>query len=372
MGRQTLLEARPDLAAQWHSTRNGDLKPSDITAGSRTKVWWCCEKGHEWLAMVDSRTQGAGCPICLGYKVLPGYNDLATVNPQVAAQWHPTRNGALTPSDVPKGTHKKVWWCCEKGHEWQATVYNRHRGNGCPVCAKERLRGKKLNSNGSLQDKAPELSCEWHPTKNGDLTPSDMTEHSNQKVWWICSKGHEWEASVSSRTSGDNCPFCSGHRVLPGYNDLATVNPVLAAQWHPTRNGELKPYDVTANSGKKVWWVCEKGHEWQATIQHRNEGHRCPYCAGRKVLTGFNDLATLNPKVAAQWHPTKNGDLTPSDVTAGTSKMVWWLCLDCGYEWEASVKYRNQRTYCPRCEKERRILKKRLEEEISLRSKEIM
>ena len=128
----------PLLLRQWHALRNGDLSPRQVSPGSHRKVWWRCERGHDYLAWIAGRTrQGSGCPYCAGTKVLPGFNDLATRVPQIAAQWHPTFNGALTPSMVTPGSHRKVWWQCSEGHVWKAVVHSRAGPQkcGCPVCA---------------------------------------------------------------------------------------------------------------------------------------------------------------------------------------------------------------------------------------------
>ena len=114
---------------------NGDLKPEDFTIGSHKKVWWICDKGHEWKTIVKSRSKGDGCPVCSGQKVLIGFNDLQTLKPIVAAQWHPILNGDLKPEDFTIGSHKKVWWLCDKEHKWDAFIFNRSRGFGCPKCA---------------------------------------------------------------------------------------------------------------------------------------------------------------------------------------------------------------------------------------------
>ena len=106
----------------------------------------------------------------------------------------------------------------------------------------------------SLAIKRPDLAAEWHPHRNGNLTPEMFSKSSSEKVWWKCASGHEWQAVISSRYKGNNCPFCSGKKLLVGYNDLATKNPELAKEWHPTKNGDLKPTDVVYGSGKKVWW----------------------------------------------------------------------------------------------------------------------
>ena len=110
-------------------------------------------------------------------------------------------------------------------------------------------------------------------------------------------------------------------RLVKGENDLATVNPVLAKEWHPTKNGNLNPEDITSGSSKEVWWLCPKGHSYSMVVNQRTKrGYDCPYCSGHRVLKGINDLATTNPDLAKEWNYDKNIDLTPYDVTAGSRK----------------------------------------------------
>ena len=336
---QSLAEKFPDIAAQWHPTRNGDLTPEKVSKSNGRKVWWRCEQGHEWETMVGSRTSGGpGCPVCIGRKVLAGYNDLATTFPEIVAQWHPTRNGDLRPDQVTAGSGKKVWWRCEQGHQWEAMVYSRiSGGSGCPVCS-----GKKvLAGYNDLATRFPDVAAQWHPTRNGDLTPDQVLAGARAKVWWRCQQGHVWETRVGNRTTkGLGCPVCSGQKLLTGYNDLATTFLEVAAQWHPTRNGDLTPDQVSMGSDKKVWWLCELGHEWEVTVNGRtSNGSGCPVCSGHRVLAGVNDLATTFPDFAAQWHSTRNGDLRPDQVSMGTNTKVWWRCEQ-GHVWEATVHSR--------------------------------
>ena len=191
----------------------------------------------------------------------------------------------------------------------------------------------------SLLNTNPDLSKDWHPTKNAPLTPKDVAPNSNKKVWWVCGKDHGWEARIYSRNQGAGCPYCSGQMVCND-NCLATLNPGLAKEWHPTKNASLTPRDVTSGSGQKVWWVCGKGHEWEATVNHRNRGRGCPYCSGR-LATKEKNLLVNNPGLAKEWHPTKNAPLTPKDVAPQSNKKVWWACGR-GHEWEAAVNNRNQ------------------------------
>jgi hypothetical protein len=129
----------------------------------------------------------------------------------------------------------------------------------------------------SLLIKNPALAKEWHPSKNVKLTPKDVTPGSHKKVWWICSKGHEWKARVFSRDNGHGCPYCSG-RLATEENNLQVIYPNLAKEWHPTKNKSLTPREVKPFANRKVWWICKNGHDWQAYINHRANGNPCPYC----------------------------------------------------------------------------------------------
>jgi hypothetical protein len=270
-----LQTVKPSLATEWHTTRNGGLTANDVTPRSNKKVWWVCGKGHEWQATIDSRSRGNGCPYCAG-KAASAENCLQTINPVLAKEWHPTKNGSLTAKDVTSQSNKKVWWICGKGHEWQTTVANRSRGRGCPYCV-----GQAVCAANCLQTVNPALAKEWHPAANGSLTAKDVRPWSNRKVWWICGKRHEWRATINSRSRGNGCPYCAG-KAASAENCLQTINPVLAKEWHPTKNGNLTAKDVTQWSHKKVWWRCSKGHEWQTTIADRSSGTGCPYCAGKR------------------------------------------------------------------------------------------
>lgn len=337
------------LLKEWDYEKNSPLTPENVSYGSKKHVWWHCKQGHSWQAAVHSRScSGSGCPYCSGRYIIPGKTDLATTYPEVAAEWHPTKNGDLTPQEVSAGSHRSVWWQCQKGHEWKAQIKSRtHGGAGCPVCCNKAVQ----QGENDLASSFPDIAAEWHPTKNGDLTPEDVVGGCRRKVWWICEKGHEYYTTVHSRTHGSGCPVCTGKQVLTGENDLATKFPEIARQWHPTKNGKLTPDQVAPASNKKVWWICEQGHEYQAIIGSRTQRFSgCPYCTNKKVLPGFNDLATKYPDLAAEWHPTLNETLTPDQVLRGSRRKVWWICKE-GHVWKAAIYSRTgpQKTGCPVC-----------------------
>ena len=158
----------------------------------------------------------------------------------------------------------------------------------------------------SLFEKYPDLLKEWDFEKNKGLSPWDVSPNSNKKVWWKCSQGHEWQATINSRNKGNGCPYCSGRFAVTGKNDLQTVNPTLAKEWNYKKNSNLKPEFFTANSGQKVWWMCKDGHEWEAKVNNRSNGRGCPFCSNKKVLEGYNDLFTTNPDLAKEWNYKRN------------------------------------------------------------------
>lgn len=250
-----------------------------------------------------------------------------------------------------------------------------------------------------------DLLNEWHPTKNDDLNPYQAKKNSSRKIWWRCSQGHAWKASLASRTAGSGCPYCcnqktsyeqslsqthldiakkwspknrlkptdvvagsnkkvwwkckKGHewyqaictevkvkRYCPKCNNLVELFPEIAKEWHSTKNGELTPNKAKPKSHKKVWWQCSKGHEYEGVISGRTR-HGCPICSGRNPSKEDN-LAVKNPNLSKEWHPTKNGDLTPHGIKAGSGKKVWWKGR-CGHEWEAVVGRRNNGARCNKC-----------------------
>ncbi len=345
-GYNDLATTHPQIASQWHPTNNGDLTPQQVVAGSGKKYWWLCEKGHEWQTTGDTRSKGSGCPYCSGRLPIPGENDLETLNPALAREWHPTKNGDLTPRGVKLSTNKSVWWLCNAGHDWRARVANRSNGDGCPICSGQKV----LAGYNDLATTHPQIASQWHPTNNGDLTPQQVVAGSGKKYWWLCEKGHEWQTRAVHRLRGHGCEYCTGRLPIPGENDLETLNPALAREWHPTKNGDLTPREVTFGSSKRAWWLCEKGHEWISIISHRSKGSGCPTCAGKIAVAGFNDLESLNPELATEWHPTKNGDLTPDGIVVSSNRRAWWLCKE-GHEWNAVISSRNYGNGCRQCAK---------------------
>lgn len=283
----SLAAMRPELVCEW-SDKNLPLTPDKITYGSNKIVWWKAACGHEWQTSVKARSKGENCPICSGARVIAGINDLVTLKPELAQEW--SDKNEIKPTEVSVASHKKVIWRCSLGHEWEASIKSRTvNGTGCPCCS----HNKVLEGFNDLASQMPEIAAEWSE-KNYPLLPTMVTPFANKKVWWKCSKGHEWHTLISTRSGGSKCPYCSGQILLKGFNDFATTQPQLAEEWSD-RNLPLTPDMINEKSRKNVWWKCrECGNEWKSVVYARIKGTVCPVCADRAVLAGYNDLETTD------------------------------------------------------------------------------
>lgn len=249
------------------------------------------------------------------------------------------------PLDSYKANSKELgWWVCSKGHEWQAPIKGRFSRKGCPYCGGRR----PIKGENDAQTLRPELAAQWHPALNEGHKLSDFGGMSEHRAWWVCSKGHEWQATIKHRVQGRGCPYCRGRLPHPTDN-LATALPHVAAYWSYDRN-DKRPEDYRPHSGKIVWWKCEKGHEWHATINSMSKmrtTNKCPYCDGRRPVKGVTDLATLHPELTLEWDWEKNTK-DPSEFTAFSNKRVWWIC-SCGHSYAAIIANRTKGRGCSIC-----------------------
>lgn len=347
----------PELATEWDDDRNGELTPEQVTAGSSKNVWWkCANCGQRWRATIVSRVRGNGCPYDAGKLPIPGKTDLATLRPDLAAEWDHERNGDLKPEQIVLGSHKSVWWkCAQCGQSWKAKVYSRTclGGTGCPYDA-----GKiPIPGRNDLATLRSDLVAEWDYKRNGNLHPEQFVVGSERKVWWKCASCcQSWQATIASRTrpNGTGCPYCAGKLPIHGVTDLASVRSDLAVEWDYEANNGKRPEEYTVSSGKKVWWKCSVcGHRWEARIEARTRpnGTDCPYCSGRIPIPGETDLATKRPDLAEEWLYELNGDMVPQQFTVKSDKTVWWKCRECGGKQRQKISARanGERCICVSC-----------------------
>ena len=409
------------LMAEWDWEKNNALEmyPQEITCGSNKKVWWKCTSCYNvWDAQVKSRSKGTGCPNCKGKKISQSKriaklnNSLYERFPSIAQEWHPTKNGKISPCDVNYGSSDKYWWKCKYGHEWEATVSNRTGGNTtCPKCSEEmhtsfpeqavfyyvsqhyKCENRFVIQNREIDIFIPDLKIGieydgryYHPesSKNKEkrkdeffrsigisiirIKEDTVNYADSMCIRYIYSGSHNhhlnWAISELLKILNiDEQVDIEQHQsdIMACYlkttkeNSLEAKYPELAAQWDVDANKGIRPNMVSAGSQRAVYWKCGENHLYRASINARVRYYKlgksfgCPYCSGHKVLAGFNDLQTVNPTLAQEWDQTKNGDVTPSDISAGSSKKYWWKCNKCGNSWSASVKNRSNNRNCPKC-----------------------
>lgn len=255
-----LVVANSKVASQWYYEKNGDLMPWECTAGSGKNVWWLCsvvcEIGgclHIYKGTIASKlVQKFPCPLCCPaprqfcYHVSLGY-----LYPKLSLQWNYNKNTDfdITPSKILPYYSKPVWWICENAickckHEWQATPHGRVKNNaGCPYCSTP---ASKFCIHSTIIHTHPEIAKEWHPTKNGELKPENISKGCHTKVWFICDQKHEYKASVYHRTSPTNkrgCPICVNKTEKKLYEMLNNIYDVQqGAKFEWCRNPENNYY----------------------------------------------------------------------------------------------------------------------------------
>ena len=193
------------------------------------------------------------------------------------------------------------------------------------------------------------VAKQWNYQKNGNIELTNVRAHSGAYAWWICEKGHEWNARISSRTRKirpTGCPYCSGKKAICGVNDLATVYPEVVNEWNWELNKGRTPETFLPQSNVKVWWRCKNGHDYESTICNRMNGKKCPYCAGKKPIKGINDFETIYPEIAKSWDYGKNKKL-PSEFLPVSNQSAFWKC-DAGHSWERRICDRIKAD-CPYC-----------------------
>ncbi len=280
------------LKKQFNQKKN-NIDPKLVPFRSQINFYWKCEKKHEWQISPGNRftymapssklknKKISGCPYCLNLKV-SNDNNLKFLHPKIAKMWDYEKN-KLKPEEYTARSHKKVWWKCKNNHKFKKLIYLHVDQKGfCGGCGKEDGSYKTfVTDENCLENKYPNLAKEWHPTKN-KLKPKEVYK-STVMYWWLCpkQKDHEYKQTIWERAKKNvGCPFCA-FKKLTKSNSLKFMYPTVASQWHPTKNGKLKPDKVLAHSHKKAWWICKKKHVWKAQVVSRAKyGHGCRKCTG--------------------------------------------------------------------------------------------
>ena len=338
----------PQIAQEFNEEKNSEIDVELIGARSHKKIWWQCAKGHDFKAAISNRTQPnkpGNCPICSG-RTIDKTNNLKARFPEIYKQLHPTKNPNVDIDSISPGSQIKLWWKCSVGHEYDQSLLSKtSAGRGCPVCARHTA---SIDEN--LLVEFPDIAKYWDYSKN-KKKPYQYRSRSNAKVWWLCDKGHEYQRSITQQVKAKElCPYCSGK--LPSIqNHFEKDFPDIAKEWHPTKN-KKRPADYLSGTHFKAWWLCDKGHEYQAQIYSRSgNGTGCPYCSGR-FATSKNNFAVKFPELLQEWNYKKN-PTQPEDCTPKSGYKAWWICKK-GHSYRATLASRagsksTPGTGCPKC-----------------------
>lgn len=339
----SLADKFPDIAGQWHPTKNGDSLPSDYKPYSNKKVWWLCECGHAWQATINNRTsKGRGCPQCASYR--------KTSFPEKAVFYYVSKvfDDALSCVTVDfngSSVSLDIWIPSIStaieydGQHWHQDAEKESKKNN--ICFDNGVRLIRVSEPGCIRynDVMSTIRIERR-----DATSSESLDEAVAAVMDILGCGESVDINSARDDSEIRLLIVSDRRS----NSFGENYPELVKEWHPTRNGGLTPYMFSRHSGVKAWFVCENNHEYQAIIADRANGKGCYTCAmkalGRKKMVPKpgESFGEKYPYAASAWHPTKNGDMTPYDVAPNSNKRFWWKCQECGHEWEGTVQKRTK------------------------------
>ena len=344
------------LLQEWDYEKNQDLDIKTITSGSGKYACWICQRcSYEWKAKINNRALlGRGCPCCANKTIVVGINDLATTHPDIAKEWHPTKNGDLTPQKVTHGSGKKVWWLCAEGHEYKATVLHRTQPNGtnCPNCNSGRQTSfaeqaifyyvKKYYPDAINRYTADFLgrmeldiyipSIGYAIEYDGEAWHTKDKIHREQRKYKLCrNKGIKFIRlrEKQSEQFSQNCDIEICRENLYTYKVLEPTINFLLDRLGSFYKPCFKPimYDINIQRDK------------QKILQY-------------KTIIKNGSLQDTFPKIAREWHPTKNGNLTPRMFKPGSDHKAWWLCPVCGYEYKTTIGHRTSTknpTGCPKC-----------------------
>lgn len=336
----------PELMKEWNWERNNNdnIHPTAITKGINKKVWWKCNTcGNEWQATVSSRsgTQHCGCPKCK--------KDLSISFPEKAIAFYLSQFFNVK-------ENKKFSWLgnseldiyldeIKLGIEYDGKVWHKN-------IDKDIKKDAVCLINGITLIRIREKGCPVYESSSYKLNRKGFNNISLNEViediFKIISQLTKKKFNTSIDVDNDYIKILE--KIATGKKNFSVATTDLVNSWNYNKNGKIRPEQISLGSNKKVWWICNKGHEWQASVNSRYlQKCGCPICAGKKVLSGENDLETLYPNIAKEWDNEKNTKKA-NQVRPMDNKNYWWICSQCGKSYQSSPAHRiGRNSGCPDC-----------------------
>ena len=337
------------LLQDWDYDKNTVL-PTEVTPSSNIYIHWKCHTcGYEWKAKLSNRTHGIGCPLCGKRKLISGVNDLATKHPELAKEWHPTKNGDLKPSDVFSSQNLKVWWLCPIGHEYQASINHRahKQGTNCPICNSGRqtsFREQALYY--YVRKMYPDAMSRYKPDSFGKFELDIYIPSLNTGIEY---DGVAWHKNEKFEREHRKYLMCKEHGItlirlkekMPEELGLEIADTIISSDDFESEAGFTKVLHMFLEhiDFSDLYWL--KPMDINLS---RDRFEIMKYATQIK-----HSFAEAYPEKAKEWHPTKNGTLKPNMFKPGSTFKAWWLCPECGNEYEQSIWHRKCGGGCPQC-----------------------
>lgn len=331
----------------WDENTKRGLDPSKLTLGSGKKPSWICEKGHRWDAYIDHRARrGSNCPYCSNKKTLLGFNDLQSQRPDLMSEWDVEANTFL-PSSVVVQSNKEAHWICPKGHKYTKKIYLRALGQSCKFCSQGmstsfpeqcffyytlKVFPDAVSRYKDVFDNQMELDIYipsahtgveydgffWHDKNDKDVQARE------ERKYQICKENSIRLLRIKEGTVNGHADAADKVWYIPKNFDYASLNSCITEYLQFLVGDDISSLQVDIEKDKNT------------ILEY-------------KTLKYEKSLAFLYPDIAKEWHQAKNGNLTPDLFTPGSSENVWWLCSNCGNEWQSIIANRAKGHGCDIC-----------------------
>lgn len=352
----SIIDSHPYLLQEWDYEENNKLSiyPTHITAGSGIKIHWMCNVcGFKWLASMYSRKEGSGCPQCTK-EAKTSFSEQAIFY-YIRRHFLDTINGYKDEniSEIDIFIPSLNIGIEYDGERWHSSKSSKIRDGNKDNVLKDKgitlIRIKEMKKEQKYSNAYVKDNIIYHDHRN--------KKNLNKVIQTLLSRF----LGIVDKTVNvelNRILIMEQYISTKKKNSLAVNYPDIAKEWNYEKNGKLKPEFISYGSEKKVWWKCEKGHNYESTVNNRTSGHGCPYCKGKKVLEGFNDLNTIMPELAEKI----NNNSIVRNVSKGSKKKVSVICNMCGQQFYTRISdlcksfEKHQKILCHACSLKKQIV----------------